>query len=112
MKLPKGFGNQGGMGGMLQSMQGAMARAQNIEQELEQDEIHVDKGPVKCTFDGLGRMKKLTIDKSVVDPDDIELLEDLIVGLSKDGFEKSVELRNAKMADILPNLPKIPGLNA
>lgn len=112
MKLPKGFGNQGGMGGMLQNMQSAMSRAQNLEAELEQDEIQIDKGPIKATFDGIGRMKKISIDKSVVDPEDVESLEDLVLSAARDGFEKAVELRGEKMAEILPNLPKIPGLNA
>lgn len=110
MKLPKGFGGGGGLGDMMSSMQGAMARAQNLEQELEQEEFVIDKGPVKATFDGVGRIKKVSIDKSVVDPEDVEALEDLIAGAMRDGFEKAVEIRNDKMAEILPNLPKIPGL--
>ncbi|MBS1725311.1 MAG: YbaB/EbfC family nucleoid-associated protein [Armatimonadetes bacterium] len=109
MKLPKGLG--GGMGGgLMANVQNAMARAQNLEQELETETINVDKGPVKATFDGTGRIQTIKIDKSVVDPDDIEALEDLITGAVRDGFEKAVELRADRVSEITKGLPPIPGL--
>ena len=109
MKLPKGFGGQG-YGGMMQQAQQAMARAQNLEVELQSEMINVDKGPVKAVFNGQGEMMSIRIDKSVIDPDDAEALEDLIVGCVKDGFTKSVELRNNKLAEIMPNIPGMGGL--
>ncbi|MBI1334428.1 MAG: YbaB/EbfC family nucleoid-associated protein [Armatimonadetes bacterium] len=109
MKLPKGLG--GGMGGgLMANVQNAMARAQNLEQELETETINVDKGPVKATFDGTGRIQTIKIDKSVVDPDDVEALEDLITGAIRDGFEKAVELRADRVSEITKGLPPIPGL--
>lgn len=90
---------------MMQQAQAAMARAQNLEQELAQERIEVDKGPVKATFNGVGELLKLTIDKSVVDPEDVEALEDLITSVVRDGFAKSTELRNAKVQEIMPNVP-------
>ena len=109
MKLPKNFGNAG-FGGMMQKMQSAMARAQSLEDELALERITIDKGPVKAVFDGKGELVKLTIDKSVVDPEDIESLEDLIVGIVRDGFTKATEIRNERVQDIMPDLPNIPGL--
>jgi nucleoid-associated protein EbfC len=111
MKLPKGLGGgMGGGGGLMANVQNAMARAQNLEQELENETLTVDKGPVKATFDGTGRIKSLKIDKSVVDPEDIEALEDLVVGAMRDGFEKAVELRADRVGEITKGLPPIPGL--
>lgn len=112
MKLPKGLGGgMGGLGGgLMQNVQSAMARAQNLEQELETETINVDKGPVKATFDGTGRIQTIKIDKSVVDPEDVEALEDLITGVVRDGFEKAVELRADRVAEITKGLPPIPGL--
>lgn len=109
MKLPKNFGGQG-FGGMMQQMQSAMARAQTLEAELANERIGVDKGPVKALFDGTGQLVQLKIDPSVVDPEDVEMLEDLIVGAMRDGFNTATELRNAKVQGILPNVPEIPGL--
>jgi hypothetical protein len=109
MKLPKGLGGGFG-GGMMANMQNAMQRAQNLEQELELEELSVDKGPVKATFDGTGRIKTIKLDKSVVDPEDVEALEDLIIGTLKDGYERAVELRANRVAEITKDLPNIPGL--
>ncbi len=109
MKLPKGFGGQG-VGNYMQQAKQAMARAQNLENELQAERIDVDKGPVKAVFNGQGEIVSIKLDKSVVDPEDIEVLEDLIVGCLRDGFAKSVELRNTKLAEIMPNIPGIGNL--
>lgn len=109
MKLPKNFGGQG-FGGMMKQMQDAMARAQTLEEELQREQIGIDKGPVKALFDGTGQLLRLSIDPSIVDPEDVEALEDLIVGAIRDGFEQATNLRNAKVQGILPNVPDIPGL--
>ncbi len=109
MKLPKNFGPQG-FGGMMQQMQTAMAKAKSLEDELANERITVDKGPVKALFNGTGEIMKIAIDRSVVDPDDIEALEDLIVSAVRDGFNHATELRNARVQGIMPNIPDIPGL--
>lgn len=109
MKLPKGFGGQG-FGGYLQQAQDAMAKAKNLENELQALTFEVDKGPVKAVFNGQGEIMSISLDKAIVDPDDVEALEDLIVGCVRDGFAKSVEIRNARLQDIMPNIPGLGGL--
>ncbi|MBN9501304.1 MAG: nucleoid-associated protein, YbaB/EbfC family [Armatimonadetes bacterium 55-13] len=104
MKLPKNFGGQG-FGGMLKQAQDAMARAQQLEEELAQERIAIDKGPVKAIFDGTGMLLGLKIDQSVVDPEDIEALEDLIVSAVRDGFTTATDARQAKVQSIMPNIP-------
>lgn len=104
MKLPKGFGGQG-FTGMLAQAQQAMARAQQLEEELANERIGIDKGPVKALFDGTGQLLQIKIDKSVVDPEDIEALEDLIVSAVRDGFSTATEARQTKVQAIMPNVP-------
>jgi DNA-binding YbaB/EbfC family protein len=87
-----------------------MARAQTLEEELKQERIAIDKGPVKALFDGTGEIQKISIDPSVVDPEDVEMLEDMIVSAVREGFEASTALRNGRVQGIMPNLPEIPGL--
>jgi DNA-binding YbaB/EbfC family protein len=106
MKLPKGFGGQG-FGGMLQQAQQAMAQAKQLEEQLANERIPIDKGPVKAVFDGTGQLLSIKIDKSVVDQEDIEALEDLIVSAVRDGFNTATEARNDRVQSIMP---KIPGL--
>lgn len=108
MKLPKGFGGQG-FGGMMKQAQEAMARAQTLEAELANERLEIDKGPIKAVFNGVGEMLKIKIDPSVVDPEDVEALEDLIVGAMKDGFNRANDLRSSKVQDIMPNVPGLPG---
>jgi nucleoid-associated protein EbfC len=104
MKLPKGFGGQGFSGMMAQAQQ-AMARAQQLEEELARERIPIDKGPVKALFDGTGQLLQIKIDKSVLDPEDVEALEDLIVSAVRDGFTTATEARATKVQAIMPNIP-------
>ena len=104
MKLPKNFGGQG-FGNMLQQMQGAMARAKDLETELEAEQFQVDKGVVKALFNGTGSLLALKIDPSIVDPDDVEAMEDLICSTIREGFAHATEIRNAKVQQIMPNIP-------
>ncbi|HMS54085.1 MAG TPA: YbaB/EbfC family nucleoid-associated protein [Fimbriimonadaceae bacterium] len=104
MKLPKGFGGQG-FGGMMRQAQEAMARAQTLEQELALERILVDKGQVKVEFTGTGELVKISIDPSIVDPDDVEGLETMIETAVREGFTKATDLRNSKVQEIMPNIP-------
>lgn len=109
MKLPKNFGGAG-FGGVMKQMQDAMAKAHTLEADLANERFGIDKGPVKALFDGTGQLLKIQIDPSIVDPEDVEALEDLIVGCVRDGFVQATEIRNAKVQGILPNVPDLPGL--
>jgi DNA-binding YbaB/EbfC family protein len=104
MKLPKGFGGQG-FQGVLANMQTAMARAQALEEELASERFVVDKGVVKAVFDGRGELVQIKLDASVVDPEDIESLEDLVVSTVRDGFNQATERRDAKVREIMPQVP-------
>jgi DNA-binding YbaB/EbfC family protein len=104
MKLPKNFGGQG-FGSMMQQAKQAMAKAQSLNEELEAERVQIDKGPVKLVFNGLGELQSMSIDKSVVDPEDVEALEDLIVSAVRDGFQQSVAKREERMKDIMPSIP-------
>jgi DNA-binding protein YbaB len=108
MKLPKNFGGQGL--GMIKQAQEAMERAKNLEAELEKERIVVDKGPVQGVFTGAGDMVSFKVsDTSLLDPESAEDLEDLVVACVREGFAKATALRGAKVQEIMPNLPGMPG---
>lgn len=109
MKLPKGFGANR-LGGMMGDIQSAMARAQNMTNELAAERVETATGPIKTVFDGNGVLISLKLDPATVDPDDVEMLEDMIVSAVRAGFEASGELREARTKEIMGNLPDIPGL--
>ncbi len=106
MKLPKGFGGQG-FSGMLAQAQTAMARAKTLNEELEAERLEIDKGQIRMIFNGLGELQRIKIDPAIVDPEDVEMLEDMVLGAIRAGFEQAVQRREAKMADIMPNLPDL-----
>ena len=75
MKLPKGFNFGGGMGNIMAEAKNAMERAKNLDNELAAERITVEQNGVTCVYDGRGMLVSLKIDKSLVDPDDVESLE-------------------------------------
>ena len=89
----------------MRQAQEAMARAQTLEQELALEKIMIEKGPVKAEFNGVGELLRLKIDPAAVDVNDLEMLEDLIVGAVRDGFNRSTEMRNERVQAIMPNIP-------
>jgi DNA-binding YbaB/EbfC family protein len=96
----------------MRQLQKAQERVENLEQELlaERLEATAGGGMIKAVFDGVGTMQEIKIGKEAVDPDDVEMLEDLIVGVVREGQAKAAALREEKTRDILSALPQLPGM--
>ena len=100
-----------GFGGF--NMQGLMKQAQKMQEdmlkaqkELEDAEIvaTVGGGMVTVVMNGKKDVKKVTLAKEVVDPDDIEMLEDLIVAGFKEACAKADEMASSKMPTVINGL--------
>ncbi len=94
-----GFGGGMNMNALMQQakkMQEQMTRAQ---EELENAEVVGKAGGemVVVTMSGKKEIKSIKLDKSAVDPDDIEMLEDLIIVAIKDATQKAEDLSKEKM---------------
>ena len=93
---------------MAQQMQQEMLR---VQAELES--VNVDGsaggGVVRATVTGKQELVSVTIDPSAVDPDDIEMLQDLIVAAVNDALRASRELAELKMSAVTGGL-RIPGM--
>ena len=63
-------------------------------------EASVGGGMVKAVFTGQGDMTAITIDPAVIDPEDKEMLEDLVASAVNEGLKKSRELMSEKMGGI------------
>jgi len=83
----------------MQKMQDDMAAAQ---QALEEEVVEgsAGGGVVTATVTGGGQLQKVGIDAGVVDPDDVEMLEDLVVAAVSDGLRKAQELQAERMGPI------------
>ena len=93
---------------MAQQMQQAMARVQS-ELEAATVEGSSGGGAVNATVTGKQEVVSITIDPSAVDPDDVEMLQDLVVAAVNDALRASRELAEQKMAAVTGGL-KLPGL--
>lgn len=94
------------MGGGNNNMQALMRQAQRMQEEAlkaqqEVDEAEVEGsasgGMVKVVLTGSKNPVSVTIDKAAVDPDDVEMLEDLVLAALNDAAGKADQLRQEKM---------------
>jgi DNA-binding YbaB/EbfC family protein len=93
---------------MAMQMQQDMARIQT-ELETATVEGSAGGGVVKATVTGKQQLVGLTIDPSAVDPDDVDMLQDLVVAAVNEALKASQELAEQKMGAVTAGL-KIPGL--
>ena len=101
------FGNIGDMMKQAQKMQAKMAEVQEMLATLE-IEGTAGGGVVKATVDGKGNIKGLKIDSSLLDPQEGEVLEDLVIAALQDAQKKAEEKASEEMGKVTGGL-KLPG---
>jgi nucleoid-associated protein EbfC len=115
--LPKNMGGMGGLGGpnmakMLQDMQRKLVEdGEKMQQRLETARLEGSSGggAVKATVNGHGFVVEVQIQKDVVDPEDVEMLQDLVATALREAQEKAETLRTEEQQKLMP--ANIPGLN-
>ena len=87
-------------------MQELLAQAVSAQQELAAAEVtgQAGNGLVTVTLTGEGATKSITIDPKVVDPEDVETLQDLVVGAMADAHHKLQELAATKIGPLAGGL--------
>ncbi len=91
-----------------QKMQQQMEKAQS-ELETKELEITSGGGAVKVLINGKKVIKQLTINKDVVDPDDVEMLEDLVMSAVNEAIRQVEELSNNEMGKLTGGMG-MPGM--
>jgi DNA-binding YbaB/EbfC family protein len=106
----RGPAGQSGQGGQLnqmmrqmQKMQEDMAAAQEAL-GAETVEGSAGGGMVKAVVSGTGELRSVSITREVVDPDDIEMLEDLVVAAVGEGLRAAQELQARRMGNVTGGL--------
>lgn len=99
----------GNMNNMMKQLKKAQENMQKKQEEIEATILEVDKGMVKVEITGKKEIKSITIDPELVDPDDVEMLEDLIMVAVNEAIAKADELMNSEMGKLTGGLG-IPGL--
>ncbi len=105
-----------GMGGgnmqkQLQQVQAMQRQMESVQAEIEEKELTTTAGggAVSVTVNGKREIVNLTIDKDVVDPDDVEMLQDLVMAAVNEAMRQIEEVSNTEMSKITGGLG-IPGL--
>lgn len=111
-RLPKGIG------GTQQNMQGMIKQAQKMQEEMEavQEELNsreytISSGGnmVECTMNGKKEVLAIKIKPEAMDPNDTEILEDMIKGAINEAIRKVEEVHNSEMEKITNGL-SLPGM--
>jgi len=106
---------------MSLNLQDMMARVQELQTRMNETQeklralettVEVGGGMVRVTINGKQEIRKISIEKSVVSPDDVELLEDLILSAVNKAVEQSQSMAKEEMGKATSGMiPNIPGLN-
>ena len=84
---------------LLRQAQKMQADMERVQQELAETELEVSSGGgmVVCKVTGKGELKSITINPEIVDPDDVEMLEDTVCAAVKEALRQANELSAEKM---------------
>ena len=108
---PGGMGMPGNMNNLMKQAQRMQKQMEETTKELEEKEITATAGggAVEVTVTGKKEVKAVKLDPEVVDPDDIEMLEDLIVAATNEALRKMEEISQAEMSKITGGLGGLGG---
>ena len=107
-------------GGMPGNMTNIMKQAQRMQRQMEEKTKELEEkeytatvggGVVTVTVSGKKEVVSVKINPEAVDPDDVEMLEDLIVAATNEAFRKMEEESNAMMAELTGGLSGLVGLS-
>lgn len=103
-----------GMQKMLENAQKhMMEQAQKMQERLEAARIEASSGGgmVKAVVSGSGNLLEVAISRDVVDPEDVEMLQDLVITAVREALDKAKEMQAEEQQKLLPaNMGNIPGL--
>lgn len=98
--------------GMMKQAQELQEKMQSLQSEIAAMEATGSSGGglVTVVVDGKGGLKSVRIDPSLAKPDEVEILEDLIVAAAHDARAKAEALAEEKMKSLTAGLPLPPGM--
>lgn len=96
---------------MMRQAQQLQARLAKAQEEIEEQRVEASAGggAVKAVATGKQTIESIVIDPSAVDPDDVELLQDMVLAAVNEALAKSQEMANEKIGALTGGL-KIPGM--
>ena len=106
-----GFPGGGNMNNMMKQMQKLQKQMENLEEDLKNQEVTGTSGggAVEATVNGKKELIRIKIDEAVVDPEDVDMLEDLVLTAVNNAMDEADSIANQKMGKLTGGL-NIPGL--
>lgn len=104
--FPGGMGMPGNMNNLMKQAQRMQRQMEEGQKELETKEFTAKAGggAVEVTVSGKKEVVKVTLSEEVVDPDDIEMLQDLIVAATNEALRMADEANNELMGNLTGGL--------
>ena len=101
------------MTSMIKKVQDMQARLETLQAELDSQHFSASAGNdyVTATVTGGGALQAIKIDPSVIDPDDAEMLEDLICSATRNAQAVASAEKARLLKDITGGLPLPPGMS-
>ncbi|HEY7385240.1 MAG TPA: YbaB/EbfC family nucleoid-associated protein [Beijerinckiaceae bacterium] len=98
--------------GIMKQAQAMQQKMQDVQAELDTIEVEgsAGGGMVKIMMTAKGQLKSVSIDPSLLNADEKEIVEDLIVAASNDARIKAERTMQERMAEVTKGLPLPPGL--
>lgn len=100
------------LGQLMKQAQQMQSKMTEMQEKLSEMEVSGSSGGgmVTVTLNGKGEMKSVKLDKAIVDPEDIEVLEDLIVAAHNDAKAKVETTMQEEMQKITGGMQLPPGM--
>ena len=100
-----------GMGNMMKQAQKLQSKMLKLQEELAEKTIETTAGGgmIKVVANGRQQIVGLTIDREVVDPDDVEMLQDLVLAAVNDALNKAQEMVAGEMSKLTGGF-NLPGM--
>ena len=100
------MGNMGNMAGMMKKMQKLQGEMAKMQEELKKRTMDVSAGggAIKVVINGDKQIISLKIDPAAVDPEDIEMLEDLVVAAINEAIKKVDDMTAQEMGKLTGGL--------
>ena len=104
--FPGGMGMPGNMNNLMKQAQKMQRQMEDAQKELEEKEVTATAGggAVEVTVSGKKEVTKVKLSPEVVDPDDIEMLQDLIMAATNEALRMADEANNELMGKMTGGL--------
>jgi len=100
-----------GLGNIMKQAQQMQAKIARVQQELETKEVEASAGGgmVTVLVNGKQQLLDLKIEKDVVDPEDVEMLQDLVMAAVNEAIKQSQDMIQTEMSKVTGGM-NIPGM--